>query len=48
MKEKTLGNEHQKLFTKIDNLLEQEVIKFELNPAKENSIFDRIGREEKE
>lgn len=39
MKDKTLNNEHQKLFTKIDNLLEQEVVKFEMNPSKENTIF---------
>jgi hypothetical protein len=31
MKDKTLGSEHQKLFTKIDNLLEQEVVKFEMS-----------------
>lgn len=45
MKDKTLTNEHQKLFNRIDNLLEQEVVKFEMNPGRENSIFGKIGQD---
>lgn len=37
MKEKTLQNEHQKLFTRIDNLLESEVVQFEMQPDKKES-----------
>eukprot|EP00347_Sterkiella_histriomuscorum_P008430 403345124 len=45
MKDKSLSNEHQKLFSRIDNLLEQEVVRFEMNPNRENSIFGKIGSE---
>lgn len=45
MKDKTLQNEHQKLFSKIDNLLEEEVVKFEMNPNRDHSIFGQIGKD---
>ena len=45
MKEKTLAVEHQNIFSKIDNILEQDVVQFELNPTKDNSIFGAIGKE---
>ena len=45
MKEKTLHGEHQKMFTKIDNALEDEIVKFEMNPNNENSIFGQLTKE---
>lgn len=45
MKDKTLHGEHQKMFTKIDNALEDDIIKFEMNPNNENSIFGQLGKE---
>lgn len=45
MKDKSLSTEHQKLFNKIDNLLEHEVVRFEMNPGRDNSIFGKIGTE---
>ena len=39
MKDKSLSNEHTRMFNKIDNLLEEQVVKFEMNPNKDHSIF---------
>ena len=45
MKEKTLTTEHQKLFTKIDNLLEEQVLRYEMNPNKDSKIARQIGKD---
>ena len=33
------------MFTKIDNALEDEIVKFEMNPNNENSIFGQLTKE---
>ena len=43
MKDQSLKTEHQNIFSKIDNILENDVVQFELNPTKEHSIFGMVG-----
>ena len=45
MKEKTLLHEHQKFFTRIDNLLETEVVSNILSPAKEKLMLKLLSPE---